>query len=296
MAREEEKSSPQEIHEEVVGLLGESLEETLGREEKEAAEAEKEAAKAKKKKKGEDEEEEEESGEEEEEETNEEDGDDKEDEEDDEEDDEDEEEEEEDPSDAVKTLLAENARLKGELAKPPEKRGKKEEEEEEEIEVKEQDFLTEEEFTEALENKENFNKLLNKVYKEAINASGQYTLRTVPVVAKKEINEQFDIKTLIDDFWAENDDLRPHSDYVTFAMNSLYAEDPSQDYKAIFKKLGPQVRKSLGLKKGKGKAKPKVKANTKTKTGVAKATTGKKRVAPKKPRGIQGEVKDMITI
>lgn len=117
------------------------------------------------------------------------------------------------------------------------------------VDTKPSEFVTQEELTGLLDNPANLNKVLSRVY----NQGKEDTLKSIPGIVEKLINQSFTLNTLVTQFYQENADLKPYRKYVGFVTNKLQSEHPDWDLDKVMKETEKQVRVDMGRKKGSDK-------------------------------------------
>ena len=139
--------------------------------------------------------------------------------------------------------------------------------------IEEQDFVGEIDLEDVARSPEEFNKLLNKIYSQAVTDTrlefknyNKSTLERVPVLVSENVSVQQKLKALTDNFYKENPDLNSFKKVVSTVFDELVVEAPNDPYDKVLSKVGDEVRKRLELKK------------------VEKGPKGKKTPAPPLPR------------
>ena len=123
----------------------------------------------------------------------------------------------------------------------------KKETEKEEIALIE--FVSEKDFSEAMESNENLNSILNKVYQAAIDKAGEVSMRNLPSLIEKETTQQLISRTAVEEFWKANSDLHSYNDYVYTVYDQLYASNPTKPIHELLGMVADQVRTSLNIGK-----------------------------------------------
>lgn len=113
--------------------------------------------------------------------------------------------------------------------------------------------LTEDTLYELTRDPKKFNDLLNKVMMEAHNratqAAVQNTLRSIPKIIGRSIQEATTVQKLADDFYKENNDLVPYKQFVMLVTNEVAASNPGKGLPEILPLVADETRKKLNLKK-----------------------------------------------
>lgn len=104
-------------------------------------------------------------------------------------------------------------------------------------------FVSDEVYEKALSDPSELNNLLNRVYDSAVS----YMTQSIPQLVGQMVNQQTQMKTLVDDFYKENEDLVPMKSYVGFIANELAAEHPDWAYDKLFGQVAKEVRKRVNI-------------------------------------------------
>lgn len=161
----------------------------------------------------------------------------------------------------------------------PQQRG---EEEPQETEVEILEFVTEDEFEEALDNRENLNRLLTRV---AVKTQEQM-MRQIPDLVAQTAQRQSELDKSISSFWEDNSDLVEHQDYVAFVANQVQSENPDASYDAVLEETGKRVRSELNVAKKAEEVEEERKEKEQQKQEKKPAFAGGK---PRGTRGGQGD-------
>ena len=132
------------------------------------------------------------------------------------------------------------------------------------------DFLGKEiDLDDLTRNPDLFNKVLNKVYKLGSDTSQRFqetTLRNIPDIVKSNVIAQATLKKRVDEFYGNNEDLKPFKEVVAAVYEEVASENPDWKIGEVFGEVEKETRKKLELHK---------------KAGVTSAPTAD---APKGPR------------
>jgi len=104
---------------------------------------------------------------------------------------------------------------------------------------------TEEAFDEVLKNKDSFNAFMTAV----VNVAVERSLRVVPSVVVPMINNEYTLRTSVNDFYKDNKDLKPHQKYVGFVANEVTAQNPDWGVVEVLQETEKLVRERLKMKK-----------------------------------------------
>jgi len=117
----------------------------------------------------------------------------------------------------------------------------------------EQDFLGELDLDEVLNDKTQFNKLLNQVYSKGIldakKTVGEGILRSIPDIVKTNITVLSELKDMSEKFYKENPDLTPFKKVVAAVFEEVASKNPDKKYTELLSAVGTEARKRLELHK-----------------------------------------------
>lgn len=156
------------------------------------------------------------------------------------------------------TLKAENEEFKNRLRKlESAKETKQETEQEEEPEtIEEQDFIGDIEVETLVNDPKAFNSVLNKVLMKGIELGegrskkhNEHVLRSIPEIVKANLNTVQSLKKMSEDFYTENEDLKPFKKVVAVVFEETMSENTDKGYAEVLKLTGDEVRKRLNLHK-----------------------------------------------
>lgn len=125
----------------------------------------------------------------------------------------------------------------------------REEPEEQTLEFEGQEFVTEEEFDEIIQDRNKLNEVLNKVAFQSAKAAREAVLRQVPEVVSKTTNRQMSVRQAVQNFYQENPDLQEYGSYVGHIANRIKAENPDLGMNDILSKAGQEARSKLNIQK-----------------------------------------------
>jgi len=127
------------------------------------------------------------------------------------------------------------------------------------LEYMEQAFVADEAaLDDALKTPENFNSFLNKSFKAFMEANSQGLTRgavntallELPNVTAEVVKGQLNLYNLVKDFYAVNEDLNPHREYVGMISNKLASENPTWTTAQLLQETEKEVRDKLRIVKG----------------------------------------------
>lgn len=121
-------------------------------------------------------------------------------------------------------------------------------------EITDVDFLGEGDHVAIMEDKTKFNQLLNKVvtvaFNAAVTASQERILRQIPQVVETTANQQRQIHSVVEKFYASHKDLEPFKQAVSMAAMQLYNENPAMTLEEILNKAAEKTREVLRIRPG----------------------------------------------
>lgn len=122
--------------------------------------------------------------------------------------------------------------------------------------VVDEDFVKDVDLDEVTREPSAFNKLLNTIYKKAIQTvrgearrTKEDTLRELPEMVTRKLETEKSLKEMSDKFYTKNKDLEPFKKVVGVVFEELASENPTLKYNEVLEKVGDETRKRLDLKK-----------------------------------------------
>jgi len=123
------------------------------------------------------------------------------------------------------------------------------------------DFIGDLDLDDLTRDPDEFNKLLNKIYKKGVEYAreeakryGETVIKSIPDIVKSNIVLANRLKQIHDKFYEENKDLVPWKKVVGAVFEELLAENPDKSYEELLPQVAAETRKRLELHK---KAQPK---------------------------------------
>lgn len=117
----------------------------------------------------------------------------------------------------------------------------------------EQDFIGELDLDDVLNDKDQFNKLLNQVYSKGLldakKTVGEGILRSIPDIVKTNITVLTELKEMSEKFYKENPDLTPFKRVVAAVFEEIASKNPDKKYTELLSAVGTEARKRLELHK-----------------------------------------------
>lgn len=121
--------------------------------------------------------------------------------------------------------------------------------------ISEEDFLGDTEMDSIITDKNEFNKLLNKVYLKGV-ATGTDRQKKITTVTDESVGKTIRssvmeiaaLQRASENFYAANKDLANHRDKVSEVYKDLAAQNPDKDHLQILELTGPEVRKRHSIK------------------------------------------------
>ena len=119
--------------------------------------------------------------------------------------------------------------------------------------VEDVDFVKDLDLDEVTRDPNEFNKVMNQVYKKGLADSEQRVvekvLKTLPDIIQNNIKITQELEKTRDDFYNENPDLKGFQQVVATVFDELSKSNPGKGYKDLITLTGPEVRTRLGLPK-----------------------------------------------
>lgn len=100
-------------------------------------------------------------------------------------------------------------------------------------------------FDEVMKSADNFNALLTSI----VNVAVERSIRIVPQIATQLIDQHFNLKTAVDTFYTENNDLKPHMKYIGFIANEISSQHPDWGLSQILQEVEKEARVKLNIPK-----------------------------------------------
>jgi hypothetical protein len=119
------------------------------------------------------------------------------------------------------------------------------------LELESQDFIGDADVEGITTNKEALNKLLNSVYSKGITDARKIINEgisgSIPSLVTDQMSMATQMKEIKDNFYGENEDLKPFPNVVSTIFEELAKENPTETYINIIESVAPEVRKRLNL-------------------------------------------------
>lgn len=124
---------------------------------------------------------------------------------------------------------------------------------EESIKLESHDFIGDLDPEDIIRDKELFNNLLNNVYTRGVSdakkMATESVLLTIPDIVKSTTEILNTLKEASDNFYKENEDLKPFKKVVAAVFEDIHSQNPDKSYEDIMKTVGDESRKRLNLQK-----------------------------------------------
>lgn len=163
-----------------------------------------------------------------------------------------------------------------------------------EASIDEENFMKELDFDTITSNPEEFNKLLNLVYKKGVLAArdevkngSKEVIKTLPNLISDNISVIQTLEKVSNDFYSDNEDLKPYKENVAIIFGEIASANLDKTYTENLSLTGDEVRKRLNL------TKPETKPETKPKPPKLPTNKGNKRSNQTEPKGIADELAAM---
>ena len=105
--------------------------------------------------------------------------------------------------------------------------------------------ISDDELEEAITSPTKLKEVLTKVQAAAV----EKTLRSVLPLVNETVLRQLQIKTLVDNFYRENEDLAPYKEFVGFVANVVAGEHPDWTYDKVLSETAKIARQKLLLER-----------------------------------------------
>jgi len=171
-----------------------------------------------------------------------------------------------------------------------EEKGEKKEKEKSPIEIP-SIKISKEEWSDAMESEEGFEKVVQKV-DDAFSSRLQEIIRALPEVIEGIAKETTKTYFAISDFFQANRDLIPFKALVSLTADKLFAKYPDKDLEEVMEDVGKEVRKKLRLEK---KENSRVTKSSARKPAIVTTKTSRK-PEPVKLTGMEAEISDMLSL
>ena len=149
------------------------------------------------------------------------------------------------------------------------------------------DFVSEEEMTDALQDRTKLNSLLNKVYSKAVEQANV----GIPAVVERAVASQVSMAMAVQAFYTQNRDLLPVRNYVGQVAREVQAEHQDWPIGQILVDVEQRVRKALTL--AKQKADPKSVVDDRKRPAFAKGGGSKVAPSSEQMNSLQKEIAEL---
>lgn len=150
------------------------------------------------------------------------------------------------------------------------------------LSIKPQEFVTDEQFEEALQDAGAFNKLLNQVYEGAVKRGKEIALAEALPATRQEMQQALYMQSKAQEFYMQNSDLIGHKSYVAKIAEAVQQKHPDWGIEKIYSETAQQARKALNLTQGAADKPPKATPATPKRT-PGHAPRSVRKPAPAKP-------------
>jgi len=131
--------------------------------------------------------------------------------------------------------------------------------------IEEKDFVGDLDLDELSRDPKEFNKVLNKIYKDAVaevRKAKEELSTTLPNQVTASMELQRSLKEMTDNFYNKNKDLKPFNKVVGVVFEELASQNPDKPYPKVLEMVGEETRKRLNLTKPKADPAPKANDNS----------------------------------
>ena len=155
------------------------------------------------------------------------------------------------------------------------------------------DFVGDQDLDELLSDKNKFNEFLSGVVNQVRNNTTEQVYRNLPQMVQTQVQSQNQLKTFVDEFYKQNEDLLPVRKTVGAVANEIAAEHPEYELNQLFSETEAKVRKMMGLKRDAQQAPESSKSRTES---PALPQRGARRTGerPKKLSGQDKHIQDVL--
>ena len=146
-----------------------------------------------------------------------------------------------------------------------------------------------EDLDEVLDDKQKLNSLLVRVYEQAMVDARESVLTQIPRTVLAQVQQQIHLRTTVDSFLSEHENLKPVRKTVGVIANQVAAEHPDWDLVKVLGETAERSYKTLGIKR---------KALEKPKGGGSPAFAsggGSRKVVKDVRTSVQKEIDDLIS-
>jgi len=152
--------------------------------------------------------------------------------------------------------------------------------------------ITDDTYRELMESKESFLKYSN----DLLEVGEQRSMQRVLPMVNELVQQQFTLYTIVNDFYADNPDLRPYRQIVSFLASQYATKNPDKDYVSVLTEVEKVAREKLRMpRQTPAVTEPENgKPSKVTKPAFpTKNTRGNRRgPKPQKPTGLQAELEE----
>lgn len=117
----------------------------------------------------------------------------------------------------------------------------------------EQNFLGDLDPDDLIRDPAEFNKLLNKIYQQAVvdarKTVTENVFRSIPEIVQSNITIMSELKQVSEEFYNQNEDLKPFKKVVAAVFEEVASENPGKSYRELLPLVGNEARKRLELHK-----------------------------------------------
>jgi len=172
--------------------------------------------------------------------------------------------------------------------------------------IGEKDFLDGIDLDEIKDDRAAFNKLLNKIYSQAVTdtrgivkQAKEETFNTLPTKVTEQLELKNTLQKMTEEFYKENTDLSNWKKTVSAVFNEVVQESPGLKIAEVLRKVGDETRERLGLPKP---SKVQVKDTNKPKDDDAPPPLPRRKgsrvqnPSPAEPNSVKSQIDEMIKV
>lgn len=109
------------------------------------------------------------------------------------------------------------------------------------------DFMTNEEYLDAIDNKEALEAVLKKVAKASYDKGTEATLKIVPSMVKREVSSAIAVNEAVREFWQNNGDMKPYRGVFATIIDGMQKKEPGLTVEQLLQKAEVETRMQMRL-------------------------------------------------
>lgn len=163
--------------------------------------------------------------------------------------------------------------------------------------ISDADFASDLDLDELSRDPESLNKVLNTVYKKAVETVrdeyknfGRKTFESIPEVIDQTLTTKQNLQKMTENFYKDNEDLKPWAKTVGVVFQEVMAENPDTDFGEALNKTETLVRERIGIEKNTTKSRTKSKNDA---PPLPRKKGSRVRPKPKETGTVKSEISEM---